>query len=69
MEQVQEANRELGSKLKEKDAELTRLKRANKDLKRLSRTAAEERSVTREDVETVRLQLEAKDKEYEVADK
>ena len=63
---MQEANRELGSKLKEKDAELTRLKRANKDLKRLGRTAAEERSVTREDVETVRLQLEAKDKEYEV---
>ena len=65
---IQDANRELGSKLKEKDAQVLRLKEVNKELRRINKNSSSTDKVTiKEDLDEAKTQLENRDKEFKVS--
>ena len=64
---IQDTNRELGSKLKEKDGQLLRLKEVNKELRRINKNSnVQDKASLRTDLEEVKTQLEHRDKEFKV---
>ena len=68
--QIQDANRELGTKLKEKDGQLLRLKEVNKELRKINKSSnVQDTASIKANLDEVKTQLAHREKEFKVQPK